>query len=240
MVHVGCNDEEDEHPSWEKFNEIVFDNTELSGYDILFKKQDKTMDEWVELLTTKNYIYSYIYPNRQAVIDDLICSNGCGYNYKNGYIIYNSGCNDEDITQYGEWENAVFKDDIKNVITEILSIPEVKIVVQESNLYFKSILEKKKIKQEISDMKIYGMSYQEYLKTDKGIKQYNKMFNIDNGYRPYDEIYEFCNIAKFDSDTHPSYIEAGLEVCNNILKHPDQESDTNITFAIKFINKFKK
>ena len=45
-------------------------------------------------------------------------------------------------------------------------------------------------------------------------------------------------ISKFNKNTHPSYIQAGLEVCNEILKHRDEEEASNIAFAEKYIKKF--
>ena len=65
----------------------------------------------------------------------------------------------------------------------------------------------------------------------------------------YYPICEYSNITKFDKNTHPSYIKAGIEICNDIIAFPPaikeswnefqiKERNEMIEFAGKFLLKF--
>ena len=121
-----------------------------------------------------------------------------------------------------------------------MNIPEVKQTIEESHLYVKGIIEKRDAKKLAKDIEIFGMSYDDFLKSPKyddllkkmgggGTKKYNQFYPISN----------YSNITKIDKNSHPSYISAGLEICEEILEHCDEERKENVAFAKKFIKKFK-
>jgi hypothetical protein len=63
----------------------------------------------------------------------------------------------------------------------------------------------------------------------------------------YYPINNYSIITQFDKNTHISYINAGIEICEDILSHKEDYSiknvvdyKINITFAKKFLKKFKK
>ena len=63
----------------------------------------------------------------------------------------------------------------------------------------------------------------------------------DTKYHEYYPISEnYSIITFFDENTHPSYIDAGIEVCEDILNHESEEREDNIKFAKSFLEKFKK
>jgi len=50
-------------------------------------KINKTMEDWVDVCTHKDYKYKSIYPDRKRVIDDFLCTNGTGIGWnKEGYM----------------------------------------------------------------------------------------------------------------------------------------------------------
>lgn len=91
-----------------------------------------------------------------------------------------------------------------------------------------------------------------YLNSYKEIRL-EQIFGKIEKEEPY-EYYPICNysiITMFNRNTHPSYIKAGIEICEDILRTPpkDKPSDNQfqkeqtkemINFAENFLKKFKK
>lgn len=57
----------------------------------------------------------------------------------------------------------------------------------------------------------------------------------------YYPISEYSIITKFNKNTHPSYIEAGKEICKEILENQElylQNEPQNVIFAEKYLTQF--
>lgn len=237
-MHVG----NDFGPSWDEFKTIVLEGMPLSDNEIKMLKPNKTFDEWVEVLTDENYEYSELYRNKKEVANHLLCVIGNGYGYKNGFVIYEASGADQDSTDYGDWKNAKFREDIQLVVNEIMNDPEVEKVLK----FMDEEADKHRAEKLAREIKAFGMPYDEYIKSDK-YEEVNEAFNKSRGIEPnsYHPYYPICNysiITKFDENTHPSYIKAGIEICEEILAHEEEESKRpeNVVFAKKFLKKFKQ
>jgi len=233
-------------PGWEEFHQIMIIGEPLSEMETKLLKPNKTFDEWVEVLTDPEYKYSSMYPDRRSVANHLLCVIGNGYGFKNGFIIIEAGGADQDQTDYGDWKNAKFRDDIQAIVDSIVSDPEVELVLQH--------ISKKKAEHETKELareiKTLGMSFMDF----KNSKAYKLLLKGDDeeSNKPY-EYYPICNYSKIsmiDENSHPSYIAAGIEICEHIIKNPPQyrkdfnkyqrdQCDSQVKFAEKFLNKFK-
>lgn len=84
-------------------------------------KPEKTLEEWVTLLTDKRYQYSSIYPDKRRVWDHLLCTIGNGYGWdKNGFIC-DSGASGEDSTIYFDCYNHRPTGEVGEKLNEILN-----------------------------------------------------------------------------------------------------------------------
>lgn len=268
-MHVS-NDGEDN--TYDMFKKIVLEGRELSEFEIESRKPNKTFDEWVKILTDKRYKYPY--SDRRSVADHLLCHIGTGYGYnpKTGMVIREASGADQDEDLYGEWENAVFEPSILKVVNKVLDVPECKIALDAHFNYMKEIEEKrKKEKREergllfgsllpainekrveageepvsLDDDEFYNF-IDDHLTTLLGKK-------ISDETKPYEyyPISDYSILWKLDENSHPSYIQAGLEICEHIVANPPEirknfnEYQTNqrnegIEFCKNFINKYKK
>lgn len=103
-----------ERPTWDEFEQIVFGTSNVSEFEIKLHKINKTFDEWVEVLTDKQYRYNSVYPNRRAVANHLLCVIGNGYGFDGKFVFQTSGGANQDKDLYGFWKNAVFPTKIQN------------------------------------------------------------------------------------------------------------------------------
>jgi hypothetical protein len=229
-------------PGWEEFHQIMTSGKPLSEIELKLLKPNKTFDEWVEVLTDPNYRYSSIYPDRRSVANHLLCVIGNGYGFKNGFVINEASGADQDTTDYGDWMNAKFREDIQTIVDTIMVDPEVEKVLKHIDVK-SSEYKAEKLAQEI---KSFGMTYKEFLKSD-GYKKMQSKFESKFEYYP---ICSYSIIKKINKKSDPSYIKAGIEICEGILANPPQykdnynqyqkdECDEQITFAQNFLNKFK-
>ena len=230
-MHV--EDEDVIQNGWYDFYNLITNGKELSKFDLMLSKPDKTFDDWVDCLNNKEFKYHILYPNRKSVANNLLCTTGTDYEYKNGYII-----SDNDIESYGDWKNAKFNDNIKIIINNVLSIPEVKETIDTAYIKIKISVDNKKAEELEHDMKHFGMPYEDYIRNDKGKKVFDLVFgtNTANKYEPYYPINQYSIIKKIDINSHISYINAGLEICKDILNHISEEKECNIIFAKYFIS----
>jgi len=260
--------------TWEEFSDIVLGSTKKPISELRKKelKVNKTMDEWVELLTDK--AYKYPYANRHRVLDHLLCVIGNGYGYKDGFVISEAGGADQDIALYGDWQNALLRDDINEVVKSIMEIPEVQRTIEVANEERLRWIENRKEKErkqnggktdkeQLEEWKSFvekALSETKQkladgsLDEDK-IKQANELIVSLEGIGEKDEIenhsyYPICEysiITMLDENSHPSYIKAGLEICDDIIKYPPKigkdwnqyQKDGRIKM-IKFAEKFTK
>lgn len=227
-------------PSWEEFKTIVLEGKELTENEIKMLKPNKTFDEWVEVLTNKDYEYSSIYPDKKSVANHLLCVIGNGYGYKNGFVIYEASGADQDSTDYGDWKNAKFREDIQLVVNQIMSDPEVEIVMLH-NTKAKEDYEAKELAKEIA---AFGKPWKEFISSKEHAELEEAIAKLKgkkvDSYHAYYPICNYSIISKLDKDSDPSYIKAGIEICTEILAHEEEESKRpeNIKFAKKFLKKF--
>ena len=241
--------------SSEYFFKLIKEGRTLSEFELAQKKPNKTFDEWVSVKTDKRYKYYSIYPDKKSVARHLLCTTGNGYALnKDGFICETASGADQDIDLYGDWENAIFREDIAKQVEVILSQPEVKQTLDEyyaftvelevkkqkeedeKNEFFYEILEKSN-KYDKSEGRLNIRELHSRIDTlyiEKGIRKSKS----ERGYHAYYPISNYSLISKFNKNTHPSYIAAGIEICNEILEHSSEERKENITFAKKYLKKF--
>lgn len=261
----GMHVSNDYGPDWDEFSTIVKHGRPLTDIEKKLLKPQKTFDEWVDIKLDPNYIYSSLYKSKRSVANTLLCAIGTGYGYKDGFIIEEASGADQDTTDYGDWMNAKFREDIQIVVDEIMNDPEVKKV-----MIF--IGEKKKENRE-KEAKKYGKSNQELLDlissklTDEELEQVKKYLESDNfagillnvlrkkekgeeiiieepeePYHPFYPISNYSIITMLDKDSHPSYIKAAVEVCEDILAHREEEMKErkgNVIFAERFLKTYQ-
>ena len=270
-MHVSNDHDE---VTYDNFKKLIFEGRELSEYEIENRRPNKTFDDWVNVLTDKRYRYHRIYPDRRSVANHLLCviGNGYGYNPTTGMVIREASGADQDQDLYGEWENAVLEPSILKVVNKILEVPECKIALDSYSAYVIKHREERKQEEREERGKLFGRLLpainekrlaagkepvsldddefynfiDEHLNTLLGRK-------INDETKPY-EYYPICDYSilwKLDDNAHPSYIQAGLEICEHIVANPPEirkdfnEYQTNqrnegIEFCKNFINKYKK
>lgn len=258
--------------SFEEFKAIVLNNTpkEKTEIELLGLKEFKTLEDWVELMLHPDYPYRRIFPDRQRVLDHLLCTIGNGFDYKDGYIVETSSGARMNIASYGEWQSATLAPRFKKLIDKVLNDPDVKLVVDnelEQTLLWKRRraedtakphYELRKLSAEargeeftesFEDLVESIMDGSFYDKLDEEWKKLRKTFGKDEEdekekpkARTYYPICEYSDISKFDKDTHPSYIAGAIEVCRDILANPevDLEQKHHSGNNLKFAETFMK
>lgn len=167
--------------SGDDFIKLIKEGKELTPFELKLRKPNKTFDEWVEVLTDKQYRYSSIYKTRRAVADHLLCCIGNGYRInKEGFIISKASGADQDKDLYGAWENVVFKAEIAKEVDKILSYPEVKLTLDTIRDYCaqKSEFEKKEKETERAGFK--QMILESIKKLNKKERKDNPIIISDN------------------------------------------------------------
>jgi len=225
----------------------------------LQSKQNKTMEEWIQLMTDKNYEYHSLYPNLWSVLNYLLCVIGTGFGWnKEGFII-EEGAADSDSTIFS---NALFEGrpsgELKKDLDVIFESENYKKLIafrkehnirsrsiknQEKNFHKESneILEKiEKFKKEIQAKKDSGE-----LITDAELKLLEVFSNDDTSTQEsksqtfYPLSKEYSLLCKMPKNAHESYIKYGTDVAWDILKNSSEEKE-NKRQALAFLQKFDK
>lgn len=261
---------DDKPTSFELFKSIILDcNKEYSEVELMLLQPNKSMEDWVNIKTHPEYRYKSLYPDRRRVLDYLLCTIGTGYKLENGYIIEEASGADIDKARYGQWENAVLNKRFMKTIERILTFPEVaevleierihkkKWAVQKSFMYLhlserqekelEAKIESNLSEEEIDEMaqvvdELHKKREEEY----KGFKKYLESENLDmfgnqkKDYIGYYPISNYSIITQLDENSHPSYIKAGIEICNDILNHQKEEIEYGHGHGENNIKKAKK
>jgi len=265
---------EDSEMLFDEFKKIVLEGVELSDFEKEYRKPNKTMDDWVKVLTDKQFRYSTMYPSKREVANHLLCviGNGYGYNQKTGMVIREASGADQDEDLYGEWENAQLETSILDVVNNVLDVPECKLAMDGYGSYVIKLRANRKERECKERLETFGplLKIINKERTESG----KELITLD-GDKFYDAIDEYLNdslvkrqlsradrnfeyypicdysiITMFDENTHPSYIQAGIEICEGILQNPPknkpdynqfQKDQTNFQteFAQNFIEKWK-
>jgi len=241
-MHVS-NDGEDN--TYDTFKKIVLEGRELSEFEKEYRRPNKTFDDWVNVLTNKEFIYHRMYPDKRSVANHLLCTigNGYGYNPKTGMVINEASGADQDQDLYGEWENAVLEPSILVIVNKILDNPECKLSLDAYSALIIKNREEEKKKERDSKMEHFGYLIPSI--NAKREEQGLKLVSLDD-----DDFYTFMNetledilekriykkIEKFeyypisnysiiwnlDENSHSSYLKAGIEICEYILANPPE------------------
>ncbi len=222
-------------PTFKKFCQIIIEGEELNNLEIKKIKPNKTFNEWCEILMDKKNPYPF--ETKKEVIDYLLFIIGNEYNYnkETGYIFQKANGTNQDITIYGDWKNAFFNQNIKETIIKLLKTPEVKNTVDIAHNHELKIF---KAKKNISEEWSSKLSSSKEQKKTKEILKNTKQFFESKEYRYY-PISAYSLITQFDDKTHSSYIEAGIEACEDIIIRSEHQEQTNINFAFKFLKTYE-
>src|SRR5690606_27702379 len=121
--------------------------------------KNKTMDEWVDVLTDPQYQYSSLYPLRKSVLNNLLCTIGTGYSInKDGFISTTAGGVEIDISDYGNWRTSEFRDDIQSIVNDIMKNPFVKETLDTEHTLYKKLKEEREKKYYGGDDDTYSKS----------------------------------------------------------------------------------
>lgn len=235
--------------SYDVFKSLILEGKGLSDFEKQHRKPHKTFDEWVEVLTDKNYRYNSIFPDRISVANFLLCTIGTGYSYdkESGTIIKTASGSGEDQDGYGDWENAKFIPEIQVFVDSVLNYTKTKIAVEATYDFIKDIKDKedaKKLEMEKKHGSINNIILNRINKALKDvgkepITEENELFNtysdlmmnsLLNGTvfstedvkpkkREWYPICNYSNIMKLDENTHPSYIKMSLEICEDHINN---------------------
>ena len=235
---------ENRETNFEDFKNLILNGKVLTQLEIDIRKPNKTLDDWVTIKLNPNYKYKSLYPDRKSVLNNLLCTIGTEYSYKDGYIYEEASGAGKDVSIYGHWENAIFDSKIQKIVDKILLDEDVEKVV---NTQYNEHIKWKKDKKD-KEIKTYTNMYETLFKNnDISLEDFlNKMFNDEitykdnDSYKKYYPISEYSNIQKIDENSHISYIKGSVEICKDILEHKIEESERgngNIKFAENFLSK---
>lgn len=209
----------------------------------LLRKPNKTVTEWIKLQSNPKFQYHSLYPNRQRILDSLLCVNGTGRKWiefeGKSYIaeVGPAGCNEllfSGFTQAGKTIR-----------------PDLKARVQKLTAGFGV---EARIRQGIASAKKLANGWDRHVLTGKITKpKQNKVYKMlvrlqnDMGYKAvtpdkaepdYYPICEYANIENMPANAHESYKLAALVVCAEILLYPKARNfKENQKYAKKFLAK---
>jgi hypothetical protein len=233
-------------PTYDEFVKKLKEGRELSDLDKKMLKPNKTIDEWVEILTDKRYKYHSIYPNRRSVLNHLLCTIGNGYGLsKDGFVYSEAGGADQDESGYGDWENAKFRTDIDKEVNRILQVKELKATLNTANKY-ETDIKKKRAEEEKSKWgkfaDILGKGDEEIEKLLAKVRgeRYEKEKERYSSYYPISSSSIIFKIADKEAQKRegirnidPSYTKAAIEICKDILAHKDEELKSSHSRNVK-------
>lgn len=235
-------------PTYDEFIKKLKEGRELSDLDKKMLKTNKAIDEWVEILTDKRYRYHSIYPNRRSVLNHLLCSIGNGYGLsKDGFVYSEASGADQDEASYGDWENAKFRPDIDKEVNRLLQFPELRATLNTSNKYETDLKKKEKERNRWIDMAkelsgIIGKGDEEIEKLLAKVRGDRKEREKErySTYYPISSSSIIFKIADKESQKRegirkidPSYINAAIEICKDILDHREEESKQSHSRNVK-------
>ena len=240
----GLHTEGDDPINYETFINTINGHTTLTNLQIKELKINKTMEDWIEIKMDPSYKYNDLFPNKKRVLDYLLCTIGNGYGWnKEGFIIEEASGADQDVAIYGDWKNAKFDKKIESEVNRILSIPELKETINAAfsfrtnakNGKSKSIFDHTEINKMVNDiMNNFKTSNPNAIKKTEKYKKYYPISKSSKIYAIIDkEIRDQKGIVKIDQ----SYIDAAIEICNDILLHDKEEEKANVEFAKKLLTK---
>ena len=245
-------------PSFKEMYDLVKVGKPITDFQKKERKPNKTMDEWVEVLTDPQFEYHSIYPDRKSVLNHVLCVIGNGYGINNdGYVIRQASGADQDQDTYGNWENAQFDPTTQRVVDRLLSMPELKKTLDTVHAWEdKMKIEKDKKEREQWSLlyKIAGFDHNDMSvtmddvhrelnrqKKEKKGPGYDPDIDDDTKYRQYYPISTSSIIGEiFDEERpqkcEPNTMKACIEICEDIIAHEKEERKSNVKFAYQFLS----
>ncbi len=232
-------------PSFVDFKKLIYEGKALTENEALLIKPKKTFDEWVDVLTNKEYVYHKLYPNRRQVAASLLFFDRNEYVYCDGFI--EGAVSWENlVSDYGDWQNAVLPEKICKQITRILEMPMVAEAFEVTfEVYEKRKTEKNESEKETDELRKL-VEKTRVLLGEEGLLE-----KLDEKKRERDQYPTIIfgaksPITQFTQQTHSSYIEAGIEMCKFVLANKKQYSKIGyyregmfLPFCESFLTKHK-
>lgn len=258
--------------TWSKdvFDKIRIDyrNRKDTDYTLLENKKNKTLDEWVEYLTDKNYQYSSIYPDRRSVINHLLACYGTGYGWnKDGYLAKKAP-SESDRTMFSGWELcdiSSFPEKYQEIIEQIIYSDKVQKSIEETIKFRYSFFIKKNNAEMESNLSFIMSVYDDLSEGDQKIKEdelrskdgdkikeiYEEVMDImreasgrkekeDKNFTYYPFSSNYSPMTTLPKNVHQSYIDASFEIVEHVLNNKDRYKDRD-TYkeAQKWVRKYK-
>ena len=226
----------------------IFEPRELSDFELLLDKKDKSMEDFYNLLLNEKYKYNSIYPDKFSVNNHLLCVIGNGYEWnKNGFLTTDHNLNEN----FSNWEREVLDKRFDNIISYYSNDKIVEILKLSKKKKEDYITEKNKISKPREQVRefINTKFPTDYQKTD--LEYHELMGKILNEtdkekkkslktVEPKKQYYPLCNYSKIDTipnNAHKSYWFSCKEIANEILDN-EKETENNKNYAKKFLKKF--
>jgi len=228
-----------------------FRKRELSDFEKLLNKHNKTMYDYIDLLLNEHYEYHSIYKTRFKIKNHILCVIGNGYDWNNDGFI----CSDENIEyDFGGWEQVEL-DERFNSVFDFYDINEnVNILEKSKKLKSDYIEEKKKKDEETHSSMRNSIDKQFPTKNKKTDEEYdNYLDDIINNMvskkkkkaivkhkriNVYYTLNNYSLIYTIPENAHNSYWYVCKEIADEILEN-ESETDRNKDFAKTFIKRFK-
>jgi len=201
------------------FIKLIFFGQPLTDIELLEIKPKKTFDEWAEIQMEK---YPLSNSSRLNVVARLLFQHcHSEMTYKEGFIenlvSWNIFKN-----EYGDWKNAVLPYEIQEQLKKILDNPDVKTAYEKAfEVIQKRMLVKTESEKELDELKKAIEKTNKLLK-EKGVDMNEWEKEKEDQKNDVVIIYSKDSIInKLDSNSDPSYIKAGIEICNHVMKYKD-------------------
>ncbi len=232
-------------PSFRDFKKLIYEGKALTANEALLIKPKKTFDEWVDVLTNKEYGYHKLYPNRRVVAASLLFFDRNEYVYCDGFI-EGAVSWQSLVSDYGDWQNAVLPEKILNQITKILEMPMVAEAFEVTfEVYEKRKTETKKSEKETDKLRKLVEKIRILQKKEGLLDEFDKNKRKRDLY-PTIIFGDKSPITQFTEQTHGSYIEAGIEMCKFVLDNKKEYSNIGyyreglfLPFCERFLTKYK-
>ena len=221
-------------------------------------KINKTMDDWMKICLNPKYLYKSLYPSRQEVLSHYLCTIGSGTSWTKDGFISNFGPSGIDLVIFMGTESSFgsLPKPIQKMINDARKNPIIKKGLTAMKLAQK---ERDKDKQAMEifcnkDKMIKSLKKDLTKCSDpkkkkdiqsciKFFKDYNNSekeeTQNDNLFYPMAE--DHSALDTMPDNAHPSYVKAGVEVCNLILANPKEKTNGhNYKISKRFLKKWGK
>jgi len=226
-------------PEYSEFIELIENGEPIKEVEKRLMKDNKTFEDWVEILLDPEYRYNSLYKDERDVISSLLFSYGNEYELNSDGFIYDSSGSEK----FGGWRSVQIPDNIKSKIMVILNT---KMFIETINAAHYHIKNKKDVifnPGKFAD-NVGGMSDEDLdkllltlYKARGGTQDIVKKSN----YRKYYPVAEgYSLISKMINPERPivideSYVKAAIKACLDIVEHESEEEEVNVKFAKKFL-----